>query len=185
MMRPKSILISIALIVFAGFWTYLTIRAIPSNSPAVVGGALAPQTDVWIAYAAIASASWVLAVCSVLRLSRKGRAEWRRAGFDDSTIDIMSESRGAFSRLKILEVLRNPNQRGYVSDATGIDWREVDREVRLLEGLGLVELQTKQGHRQLFGLTGKGGVALGLLRNKLSGEKGEGEASEARTDQTR
>ncbi len=183
MMRPKSALITIALLIFSGFWTYLTIVNIPSG-PGATLGLHVPQTNAWIGYATIASVSWVLSVCTVLHLSRKNRRDWRRAGFDDSAIDIMAEKRGALSRLRILEELKDPNHRSYVSDATGIDWREVDREVRLMMDLGLVEMQTKQGRGELFGLTGKGIVALGLLETKLNGKNIEGGAREPRPNQT-
>jgi hypothetical protein len=171
-MRPKSILISVVLVLFAAFWTYVAIKAIPNN-PAPINGAIARQTNIWITYAAIALASWALAVSSTLHLSRKDREEWRKAGFDDLVINMMAESRGAISRSRILEVLRSPSHRGHVSNVTGIDWREVDRQMRVMEDISLVELRGKQGHRDLFGLTGKGSIALNLLESKLTAKKGE------------
>ncbi len=174
-MRSKSILLSIALILTASFWTFLSAATIPSGLPQNYANLMqalsATQSRIWIGYATAAAAFWILSVYSVLHLSRGNRRDWKREGFDESTIGLMTEKRGALSRMRILEVLRNPRHRGYISDVTGIDWREVDREVRLMQNLGLVEIQTRQGRSNLYGVTGKGGVALNLLENELSSEK--------------
>jgi len=166
-LRSKATIVSIALVLFAGFWTYLAISTLQTHSADTLG-LHRLQTNTWISDTAIASASWILAVCAILHLSRKDRRDWRRAGFDDSVIDMMSERRGASSRLRILEVLRDPSRRGHVSDATSIDWREVDREVKLMKDLGLVCVQTVLGRGELYELTGKGKVALGLLERNLN-----------------
>jgi DNA-binding transcriptional ArsR family regulator len=182
-MRTKTAIVSIALVLFAGFWTYLAISTLPTYSADTMG-LHGLQTNAWIGDTAIASASWILAVGTILHLSRKDRRDWRRAGFDDSAIDILSEKRGASSRLRILEVLKDPNRRSQVSSVTGIDWREVDREVRLMKGLGLVYVQTLQGRGELYELTGRGKVALDLLERNSHAKNIEEGTAGTRPEQT-
>jgi hypothetical protein len=170
-LRSRSVLISATLFIFAIFWTYLAIEFAPITKP-ILAGLYRPTEDssVWVGYVTLASVSWTFAIWSFIRLSRKDRRDWTSAGLNKDLADVMTEKRGALSRFRILKTLESPQHRGHVSDATSIDWREVNREVELLRGFGLVNSLGKIGKTEMYGLTGKGRITLDLIQKRLNSE---------------
>lgn len=93
----------------------------------------------------------------------RDQKKWVAAGLDEPIPQILTKMRGAQSRVKILSSLQEPRHRGFLSDTTGIDWREVAREIVILRRYGLVELVEKKGRTEMYHLTGKGMLALKLI----------------------
>jgi hypothetical protein len=171
-MRPKLFLVQAALFALALFWTYLAVEFAPAPTNPIIGGLSHSTEDfpLWVSYVTLASASWAFAIFSFVRLSRKDHRDWTSAGLSDNLIDIMTKKRGALSRFRILKTLESPQHRGAVSNATGIDWREVTREVELLRDFGLIDSLGKKGNTIMYELTGKGRITLDLIQKKLKSE---------------
>jgi hypothetical protein len=55
--------------------------------------------------------------------------------------------RGGTSRLALMQSLETPRHRQELSEVTGIDWKEVDRELGALEKYGLVKVYAQSGSR--------------------------------------
>jgi DNA-binding HxlR family transcriptional regulator len=97
------------------------------------------------------------------------RSSMIRAGFDRKVYDLMVKMRGSGSRLSILQTLTEaPRYRNELSQITGIDWKEVDRQVGLLERFGFVSVETKAGPVKMYKLTEQG-----ILLVKLMDEMGK------------
>lgn len=97
-------------------------------------------------------------------------AQWRVAGFDRDTFDLIMRMRGGASRLAILRLLTAPKHKNELSRLTGFDWKEVDRQLRLLESYGLVSVYAESGSVKLYSVTRQGELLLSLIE-KLSGEQ--------------
>ena len=92
-----------------------------------------------------------------------GRSAWRKAGLDKNVYDLMVKMRGGNSRLQLLRNLESPRQRNELSQLTGMDWKEVDRQVNLLESYGLVSVYVESGAVKVFKLTQQGHLFLRLM----------------------
>ncbi len=69
-----------------------------------------------------------------------------------------------------LELLRNadsPKQRNELSQITGIDRREVDRQINLLLSYGLVAIHAESGSMKIYRLTEQGRLLLKLLNEPI------------------
>ena len=53
-------------------------------------------------------------------------------GFDKNIYNLMVKMKGATSRLSLLRGLETPRHRNDLAEITGIDWKEVDREINIL-----------------------------------------------------
>ena len=96
------------------------------------------------------------------------RSSMLKAGFDRTVYDLMIKMRGSSSRLSILQTLiEAPRHRNEVAQMTGMDWKEVDRQVGLLEKYGFVEVETKAGPVKMYKLTGQG-ISLVKLMNEMA-----------------
>lgn len=112
---------------------------------------------------------------------RKGISQkWRRLGFDKEVFQLMINMRGAKSRLTLLNYLGEPRQRAELSKLSGLDWKEVDREIDLLQRFGLITLYVQSGSVKLYRLNEQGKLMLKLiteLRERLPSEFSKPEAS--------
>lgn len=90
------------------------------------------------------------------------RRVWRRSGFNDDVYDLMVRMRGAGSRLVLLKYLDAPRHRMELSQLSGLDWKEVDRETGLLERYGLIAVYAESGSVKIYSLTEQGRLLLKL-----------------------
>ena len=73
----------------------------------------------------------------------------------------------------LLNYLGEPRQRAELSKLSGLDWKEVDREIDLLQRFGLITLYAQSGSMKLYKLSEQGKVMLKLimeLRERLPSE---------------
>jgi predicted transcriptional regulator len=104
-------------------------------------------------------------------LGRSGRNILARSGFNRDVYKLMVRMRGSESRLALLRSLQTPRHRNDLSDATGLDWKEVDRELRILENYGLAKLYAQSGAVKLYEVTEQGRVLLRLIGELKSKEQ--------------
>lgn len=130
-------------------------------------------------YLFLTAALWAATILTSFRLSKTQLANWLDYGLDRDTIDLMITKRGANSRFRIMENLDIPRNRENIARATGIDWREVTREIGVLENHGLVYLSDTNGKVKKYVLTGKGRITVTLAREDLYSKR-EGETSSLR-----
>lgn len=88
---------------------------------------------------------------------------WKGAGFTKDVYDIMNRMRGSNSRLTLLRNMVEPRHRQELSELTGIDWKEVDRELSILATYGLVQTYVQSGSVKLYQVTEQGRVLLRLM----------------------
>lgn len=87
-----------------------------------------------------------------------------KAGFDRRVYDLMVKMRGSSSRLSILQSLvETAHHRNELSEMTGIDWKEVDRQIGLLEQYGFVSVESQAGPIKVYRLTDQGRALVNLL----------------------
>jgi hypothetical protein len=93
----------------------------------------------------------------VLERQRKKRSKAKRLfaqmGLTGDVYDLMVGMRGRASRFLLLQSLETPRHRLELSEITGIDWKEVDRELSLLEKYGLVLVYAQSGRVKLYQTT--------------------------------
>lgn len=75
------------------------------------------------------------------------------------------KGRGGASRLAIMETLNTPKLRSEVADAAEIDWKEVDRNLKILESVDLVRIQFTHGSVSIYELTDKGKEVLQIVKS--------------------
>jgi DNA-binding transcriptional ArsR family regulator len=143
---------------FAGVSTLSgTTTAASSSAPSIF----------WTYSLHLSAAGWV-AVGLVLLQGRVGRnsrirSTFARMGFDGDVYNLMIGMRGSSSRLALLESMETPRHRLELSEITGIDWKEVDRQVAVLEKFGLVKVHAQSGTMRLFQITEQGKVIIKLV----------------------
>ena len=125
----------------------------------------------WRNSVSLSMSSWAIFCVTFFRrgISRK----WRRLGFDKDVFELMVNMRGARSRLRLLNYLDEPRQRAELSKLSGLDWKEVDREIDLLQRFGLITVYAQSGSVKLYKLSEQGKLMLKLimeLRERLPNE---------------
>ena len=76
-------------------------------------------------------------------------------GFDRDIYRIFS-SRGGSKRLAIMQTLETPKLRNEIARITNIDWKEVDRNIRILKASNFVKMQYSHGSLNVYRLTETG-----------------------------
>ena len=84
-------------------------------------------------------------------------------GFSSDIYDLMIGMRGATSRLTLLRTMETPRYRNELSQMTGIDWKEVDRQVGVMEKYGLVKIYAQAGNVRLYQTTEQGRLLLEFI----------------------
>jgi DNA-binding transcriptional ArsR family regulator len=84
-------------------------------------------------------------------------------GFGPDVYDLMITMRGGGSRVTLLENMETPKNRLELSELTGIDWREVDREISILERYGLVKIYAQSGTVKMYQITEQGKLLRSLV----------------------
>ncbi|MDG6999739.1 MAG: hypothetical protein JRN15_11555, partial [Nitrososphaerota archaeon] len=164
----------IALVCFACFETFL---AVSGTVAAKIAGGQKPNTSenltkfyvppqnvlapLWIYSTELAASSWVVAVFGIWKGDVRKR--WQQAGFDKDIFKLMTEKRGSHSRLALLKTLDSPRHKTELSQILDIDWKEVSREVAVLENLRLIGVIAQSGAIKMYELNEKGKQLLCLL----------------------
>lgn len=164
----------LVLIIFAFFETLLALDYIISLALEMMthGGASflqfppdqvkTPIGFLWSNSISLSVVGW-LSVGLITWWKRNPPREWKDAGLDKETFDLMVRMRGAGSRLAILRYLDSPKHRSAIAEITGTDWKEVDRQLNLLCGFGLVSVVAEAGAMKMYQLTEHGRLMLKLL----------------------
>jgi hypothetical protein len=116
----------------------------------------------------MAALSWAIVGLAFI-VDRNGRRTLKKAGVDDNVYDLMVKMKGAGSRLELLRSMDTPKHRSELAQVTGLDWKEVDRDLDLLEKYGIVAVYAESGAIKMYGLTQQGKLLLSLLGEILKG----------------
>jgi len=76
---------------------------------------------------------------------------------------LMVKMRGSGSRLTLLKSIEEPKHRLELAEITGIDWKEVDRQLKVLENYGLARVAAQSGSVKLYQITEQGRLLLKLI----------------------
>jgi DNA-binding HxlR family transcriptional regulator len=71
----------------------------------------------------------------------------------------------------LLQNLEEPKHRFELTKVTGIDWKEVDRQLRVLENYGLVRVIAQSGTVKMYQITEQGRVLVKLIDDLTNKEK--------------
>ncbi len=163
----KILLIALAVISIASISAIFIVGAQSHATQSGVTNSLSSHVainDSYEFFIPISIASWVgFGVVLAFWRGSYGRSAWRKAGLDRNVYDLMVKMRGGNSRLQLLRNLESPRQRNELSQMTGMDWKEVDRQVNLLQTYGLVSVYAKSGSVKMFKLTEQGQLFLRLM----------------------
>ena len=138
--------------------------------PPAVGG-IRTQTLFFIsAYAALGS--WIL-VAATLAFKGVVKHLWCRSKLDYEVFKLLAKMRGSSTRIRILRLLEKPMNRLMISRELGLDWKAVDRHMKVLEEYALIQKVNVEKRRgQFYALTDKGRTALELLNRLNAFEEG-------------
>ncbi len=115
----------------------------------------------------LGAAGWATVVSIVLQ-GRAGRCTkirrlFAQEGLGADVYDLMMGMRGGTSRLALLQHMETPRHKHELSELTGIDWKEVNRELGLLEEYGLVKMYAQSGTIRLYRVTEQGSLLVKLI----------------------
>jgi DNA-binding MarR family transcriptional regulator len=110
---------------------------------------------------------WTCASVSFIR-DRYGRRSqikslFAKKGFNGKVYDLMIGMRGAESRMALLKGMQEPRIRQELANITGIDWKEVDRQVSVMERYGLVKVYAQSGTVTMYRVTELGKMLLNFI----------------------
>lgn len=128
----------------------------------------AVQTIFWRNSLPLAASSWTVLCVTFFRQGISRR--WRSLGFDRDVFRLMVTMKGARSRLTLLNYLSEPRHKSELSTLTGLDWKEVDRELTVLLRFGLISLHIQSGSVKIYKLSEQGRLLLKLVE-EVSGTR--------------
>lgn len=136
---------------------------IATNGGRIFGG-LAQMLVVRYPYAqvflSLSTVGWLLTAYQVFAQRRKDVARLLRKDIsgrrDNWEIYNTFKGRGGVRRLTIMESLSIPRQRSEVASITNTDWKEVDRNIRILESANLVRARVSKAPYPSYELTDQG-----------------------------
>ncbi len=114
---------------------------------------------VWLLVAAFGSWVW------------KGRTRiaWKETGFDKDVFDLLMKMKGGNSRLKVMHALVSKSKdRLQLSNELQMDWKTIDRHIKIHNEYGLVKEQTSYGNNVKFYMLTEKGSSISELVEKLS-----------------
>lgn len=119
-----------------------------------------------------APTSWLFLGIGIWIWRGKARILFRNAGFDKDVFRLLLRTKGGNSRVKLLKALLSPKDRSMLSKELGLDWKAVNRHLKLLQEFGLIreEVNIKTSMR-LFTLSKIGEMLLNVLENMEELEK--------------
>lgn len=168
------ITVLLSLLAFASFWTTLAIAGLFQHTtiaPVLSGGHLEriSPNPIFAYSVPISATAWIAVGLFTLqgRLSGLRRSSIRgifaKRGFEPDVYDLMVGMRGSGSRVSLLQNLDSPRHRLELAERTGIDWKEVDRQISVLERYGLVKVYAQSGTVKLYQVTESGKLLLKLI----------------------
>lgn len=118
-----------------------------------------------------AGLGWLATVYEIFSLKNKEVLKTLRKNLsgksDDWVLYNAFKGRGGPRRLSIMESLGKPKLRNEIAQLTGTDWKEVDRNIRVLESIDLVRIQYNHGKVSVYELTDKGKEFLNLVETEI------------------
>lgn len=91
------------------------------------------------------------------------KKELSRSG-NNKEIYLIFKSKGGLRRLSIMESMDGPKLRNEIARTTKTDWKEVDRNLRILKSVDLVRTQSPHEAVSVYELTEKGKEVLHLVK---------------------
>ncbi|MCI0561692.1 MAG: hypothetical protein MN733_24650, partial [Nitrososphaera sp.] len=88
------------------------------------------------------------------------RTIWTESGLCCGVFELLAKMKGAKTRTRILNALREPKNKLQLAHELGVDWKAVDGHVRKLLSYGLVSEVAVVGTCRLYAITQKGTRAL-------------------------
>lgn len=79
------------------------------------------------------------------------------------------KGRGGARRLTIMESLDMPRHRSEIANKTDTDWKEVDRNIKVLETANLVKMELSKDSSVLYELTEEGEKVLHTIMSRIKG----------------
>lgn len=115
---------------------------------------------------------WMTTVYEVIRLKSGDfngtlRKKISQEGFDRSVYRMFT-GRGGPRRLAIMNALDTPKLRNEIAKITNTDWKEVDRNVRILESANLVKIQYSHGSMSVYYLTEVGRDLINFINSQMN-----------------
>ncbi len=95
----------------------------------------------------------------------RNSARWNTLGLDRNVFDLFTRMRGAGTRTKLLEALSEPADRLQLAKKTRIEWKAVDRHIKIMLEHRLVQENVAYGNVRMYQLTPLGTSLLGLLKS--------------------
>ncbi len=176
LVKPRTILLCL-LLAFASFETSAAVIGALAAGTGRTGSTMGlfnayhePTNPVFGYSVPLAGAGWV-AVGVVLFQGRvvggykrsRVKSLFASRGFGADVYDLIVTMRGGGSRITLLENMETPRNRLELSELTGIDWKEVDRDVSILEKYGLVKIYAQSGTTKLYQVTEQGKLLMNLV----------------------
>jgi DNA-binding HxlR family transcriptional regulator len=156
-------IVLLPLVAFASFESLIALLgALQSVGGPNQTGPQGPFSVFW-AYAPHFSVLAWIGVGVTIYLGRSGRGIFQKKGFDSKVYDLMVKMRGGDSRIALLRNLETPRHRFDLSGITGMDWKEVDRQLAVLEDYGLVKVYAQSGSVKLYQMTEQGKTLLRMM----------------------
>lgn len=120
---------------------------------------------------AIGIIGWLTTLYEVLTIKQKEisgtlRKRMSKEGFDRNVYRIFS-GRGGARRVAIMDALNTPKLRNEIANITNTDWKEVDRNIKILESLNLVRIQFSHGSLSVYHLTESGKELLEIIHSQI------------------
>ena len=90
-------------------------------------------------------------------------------GYDKDVFEVFS-GRGGVRRLAIMHSLETPRLRNEIANLTNTDWKEVDRNIKVLESVNLVRTQFSHGSISTFELTANGKKLMDIIQSEINSD---------------
>ena len=120
----------------------------------------------------IAPVSWLLVGTGLWIWRGRTRALFQNAGFDKDVFKLLLRTKGGNSRTELLKALLTPKDRMQLSKELGIDWKAIDRHLKVLQKFGLIQEEADmKANRKRFVITKIGQMLLNVLEEMKELEK--------------
>jgi predicted transcriptional regulator len=165
-------ILTVLLAAFSVVETAIAVSSLGASSGPSQSTAGGPLGLFWQYSVPFSTFGWAFVGLSVFagRHGRKSqmRSLFEKRGFGSEVFDLMIGMRGGGSRLALLKGMQEPRHRQELADITGIDWKEVDRQIGVLEKYGLVKMYAQSGTVQIYQITEQGKLLLNLISDLQS-----------------
>jgi DNA-binding HxlR family transcriptional regulator len=158
-----------SLVAFSLLETSLAILGSASSGGPLQNGNTGAYWVFWSFAPQLAVTGWFVVGATVL-FGRSGRGIFARKGFEGDVYKLMVKMRGSGSRLSLLRNLEKPSHRFELAEVTGLDWKEVDRQLKVLKNFGLVQVLAESGTVKIYEMTEQGRVLIKLIDDLSKGK---------------